>query len=253
MRCAIMQPTYLPWLGYFNLMNQVDVFILLDDVQFSKQSWQQRNRIKSEQGLQWITIPVIQKSGQCINQVRLTDTRIGETHAQTIQLNYTQAAYFKTYFPELSEVIVSSTHSGKLLNVNMQLLFYLSKIVLTRTTTILASEIGGEGSRSARLAALCTAIQAKTYISPMGSATYLLNEIHEFDRLGVEVLFHHYEHPLYKQLYPPFLPYCSAIDLILNEGPRARDIINSGRKPLLTVTEIKELIWKESSEVKHEA
>src|SRR5580704_12957199 len=103
-KVAISQPTYLPWLGYFDLIDQVDVFVLLDNVQFEKQSWQQRNRIKTPTGLQWLTVPVIFRGrfGQLIKDVEIREAEFWRNHLRAIELNYRRARFFHQYFEELS-------------------------------------------------------------------------------------------------------------------------------------------------------
>ena len=107
MKIAICQPTYLPWLGYFDVMDQVDTFVLLDSVQFEKQSWQHRNRIKTATGLQWLTVPVIYRGhfGQPINQVEIRDPEFARKHSRGIELSYRRTPYFDTYYPELADVL----------------------------------------------------------------------------------------------------------------------------------------------------
>ena len=102
MKVAISQPTYLPWSGYFDLIDQVDVFILLDDVQFEKQSWQQRNRIKTPVGLQWLTVPVVFRGrlGQLIKDVEIRTADFCRDHCRAIELNYRRAEFFGTYFED---------------------------------------------------------------------------------------------------------------------------------------------------------
>ena len=104
MKIAISQPTYLPWIGYFDLIDQVDVFVLLDDVQFEKRSWQQRNRIKTPLGLQWLTVPVISRGRreQLINQVEIETPQFSRDHCRAVEHNYRRAQFFEHYFNELS-------------------------------------------------------------------------------------------------------------------------------------------------------
>src|SRR5216684_6490113 len=110
-KVAISQPTYLPWLGYFDLMDQVDVFVLLDDVQFEKQSWQQRNRIKTPVGLQWLTVPVIFKGrfGQLIKDVEIRDPDFWRNHFRAIELNYRRSPFFDHYAEELRSCLMCGT------------------------------------------------------------------------------------------------------------------------------------------------
>jgi hypothetical protein len=235
MKCAIMQPTYLPWIGYFDLMDQVDVFVLLDNVQFSRQSWQQRNRIKTRQGLLWLTVPVNRKFPQMIQDVEITEAKFARQHTQTIRMNYAKADYFKEYF-EATEATLGGivSASRRLLDVNVDLIHFFCRQLGIQTKTIFASTLQADGDRSEVLANICDAVGADCYVSPPGSAEYLLNEAGAFSRKKIEVVFHHYAHPTYQQLFPPFLSYTSAIDLLLNEGSQSLEIIRRGRRSPLS-------------------
>lgn len=239
MKIAISQPTYLPWLGYFDLIDQVDTFILLDDVQFEKQSWQQRNRIKTPVGLQWLTVPVIFRGrlGQLIKDVEIRTADFWRTHCRAIELNYRRAQFFECYFDELKSQLNRS--EGTLLaDLNMRLIEWFMKILGIETRLVVSSSLRQSGKRTERLANLCDSQGANLYVSPLGSSVYLLKEKDTLLAKGVEVVFQHYEHPEYKQLFPPFHPYASVLDLIFNEGSRSLNILRSGRRPPFLPNEV---------------
>jgi len=231
LKIAISQPTYLPWTGYFDLMDQVDAFVLLDNVQFEKQSWQQRNRIKTSTGLQWLTVPVVFRGrfGQKINQVEIRDPEFVRNHLRAIEVNYRRAPYFHSYYTELAGLLQAHA-SGLLADLNVHLLRWFCAILDVRTPIVHASAMEAIGLRSELLVSLCCELKANSYLSPPGSVAYLLDDLEMFANVGIEVEFHHYEHPEYAQLFPPFLPYASALDLIFNEGPRSGDILRQGRR-----------------------
>jgi len=240
MRIAICQPTYLPWLGYFDLMDQVDTFVLLDSVQFEKQSWQQRNRIKTPTGLQWLTVPVLfrGKFGQAIREVEIRDANFGRNHLRALEVNYRRAPFFQEFFPMLSSVLGEVSAGTLLVDLNLRLLRWMVEILEIRTPFVLASALAEDGRRSQLLANICRRLGARQYISPIGSADYLLSEIEVLTGTGIDVVFHHYLHPRYEQRFPPFLPFASAIDLIFNEGARSMEIIRSGRHRPLAPAEV---------------
>jgi hypothetical protein len=231
MRVAICQPTYLPWLGYFDLMDQVDTFVILDTVQFEKQSWQQRNRIKTPTGLQWLTVPVVFRGrlGQRIQEVEIRNAEFIRKHLRAIELNYAHAPFFQRYFPELSRILEETDARKNLVELNLRLLDWLIGILDIKTPLVRASSLGEEGKRTELLANICRKLGATQYVSPIGSAEYLLKEIDVLARANVETVFHNYEHPRYEQQFPPFLAFASVIDLIFNEGDRSMEIIRSGR------------------------
>lgn len=240
MRIAICQPTYLPWLGYFDLMDQVDVFVLLDNVQFEKQSWQQRNRIKTPTGLQWLTVPVVFRGrlGQKIGEVEIRDVHFARTHLRALELNYGRARFFPRFFPEISMILRQICNGAPLIDLNLKLLRWLREVLNIATPLLLASSLGESGKRSQLLASICQKLGATQYISPIGSAEYLLGEIDVLTCANVDVVFQHYVHPEYEQRFPPFVPFASVIDLIFNEGPRSMEIIRSGRNRPLAPAEV---------------
>jgi hypothetical protein len=239
MRIAISQPAYLPWLGYFDLMEQVDTFVLLDSVQFEKQSWQQRNRIKTPSGLQWLTVPVVFRGhfGQRICEVDIRDPEFHRQHLRAIELNYRRAPFFQQYFPELSEILHGFS-SQKLSALTQQLIVWFAGKFGIRTKVLRSSDLEALGRRSELLVSLCQLLRAESYLSPLGSAVYLLDELARFSAAGIDVAFQHYEHPEYRQLFPPFQSHASVLDLIFNEGPNSLAILRSGRRPAFTPGEV---------------
>ncbi len=231
MKIAIMQPTYLPWLGYFDLMAQAEIFVFLDNVQFSKQSWQQRNRIKTPKGLEWLTVPVLIKGrfGQTIEQVELRDPTFWVEHFRAFEVHYARAHFWQTYQQELYNRFQTSASQPRLAQVNCLLVEWLADILDIRTPMVRASTLGVEGKRSARLVEICRVLGANEYLSPRGSAEYLDLDQQVFEHAAIDVTLQNYSHPTYRQLFPPFLPYASVMDLILNEGSRAREILIAGR------------------------
>lgn len=240
MRVAICQPTYLPWLGYFDLMDQVDTFVLLDTVQFEKQSWQQRNRIKTPTGLQWLTVPIVfrGKFGQKICEVEIRDTNFGRTHMRAIELNYSRGRFFRDFFSDISAILGSIGPGGRLVELNVRLLELFVKVLGIRTPMVLASSLNEPGKKTLLLANICRKLGANQYVSPIGSAEYLLAELAVMNEAKIETLFHNYIHPQYEQRFPPFLPFASAVDLIFNEGDRSMEVIRSGRHNLLTPDQV---------------
>jgi hypothetical protein len=231
MRIAIMQPTYLPWLGYFDLMDQADLFVLLDNVQFAKQTWQQRNRIKNSRGLEWLTVPVQFRGrfGQTIAEVEIRDADFWKKHARTLEVNYGRAEHFRAYFPELWWIYEENGPWSRLVDLNIALMEWVRSLLVIKTPMVRASELDAEGKRSGRVASICRSVGATEYLSPIGAAGYVLSEMEEFSERGIQVFFQNYTHPAYRQLFPPFLPYASVIDCIFNEGARSGEITRSGR------------------------
>lgn len=236
MRIAIMQPTYLPWLGYFDLMDQADLFVILDNVQFAKQTWQQRNRIKNSQGLEWLTVPVEFRGrfGQTIAEVEIREAEFWKKHARTLEVNYGRGEHFRRFFPELLRLYQGNGPWRRLADLNVALMEWLESLLDIKTPMVRASQLDAAGKRSGRVAAICKSVGATEYLSPVGAAGYVLSEMAEFSDRGIQVFFQNYTHPVYRQLFPPFLSFASVIDCIFNEGSLSGGIMRSGRgKPYL--------------------
>jgi hypothetical protein len=240
MKIAISQPTYLPWLGYFDLIDQVDSFVLLDSVQFEKQSWQQRNRIKTPTGLQWLTVPVVFRGRleQRITEVVIRDPEFPEKHVRAIELNYRRARFFDRYFPELEGILKKHRSGSHLADLNLEIIRWTCAALDIHTPLVRSSDLRQEGRRSQLLVNLCRCLSADRYLSPPGSATYLMDDLQLFAAAGIKVAFHNFEHPEYRQLFPPFVPYASVLDVLFNEGEMSSQILRSGRRPAMTPTEL---------------
>jgi hypothetical protein len=246
MRIAITQPTYLPWLGYFDLIDQVDTFVILDTVQFEKQSWQQRNRIKTPTGLIWLTVPVEFRGllGQKIQEVEIREPAFGRKHLRGIEVNYGRAPFFGNYFPQISSILQDCRPGTLLVDLNLRLLSWFLEILGIGTPVVRASSLGQDGKRTELLANICQRLGATQYISPLGSAVYLLDEMCSFRDCGIQVSFQNYTHPEYRQLFLPFLSHASALDLLFNEGERSAEIIRSGRRAVFSPEDVAQQLGK---------
>jgi hypothetical protein len=219
-------------MGYFDLIDQVEQFVVLDCVQFEKQSWQQRNRIKTPQGLQWVTIPVVFRGrlGQPIDEVRIREGEFAKDHLRAVELNYRRSPYFEAYYPRLSAILQSYGEGRWLVDLNLELMRWFTECLGIRTPLLRASEMNLTGKRTELLANVCVALKANEYLSPLGSAGYLLADLAIMSERGISVTFQHYEHPEYRQLFPPFQPYASVLDLLMNEGEGSLAILRKGRR-----------------------
>jgi len=236
MKIAVAQPTYLPWLGYFDLMDQVDTFVLLDSVQFEKQSWQQRNRIKTPSGVQWLTVPVkiTGRSTQLIRDVEIAEADFHLRHLNLIRDNYRIAPFYEMFFEPLAAILKEGARQGSLGAMNIELIKWIATSLGIGTPLVRSSTLAVEGKRAALNLAICKALGANAYYSAIGSADYLLEESGIFSDCGIEIYFQNYIHPRYQQLFPPFSEFASVIDLLFNAGPEAAAIMCRGRgTPLL--------------------
>lgn len=234
---AIMQPTYLPWIGYFDLIDQSDVFVFLDTVAFSRQSWQQRNRILTRQGVQWLTVPVRHAQGAPIREIEIDSTRPWRRkHWATLEAAYRRSLYWPEHSEPLAEIYRRDWRS--LADLDICLIEALAGQVGVEARFVRASALSpASRSREGALVDLCLELGATTYLSPPGSFSYLRSDS-EFLAHGIDLRFQHFEHPVYPQQAGEFVPYLSAIDLSLNMGPDAGAVLRTGRRAGRSVEEM---------------
>jgi len=217
--CAIMQPTYLPWSGYFNLAAQVDVFIFLDDVQFERRSWQNRNRILQNGAACLLTAPV-RKAAQStpIHQMELVqDEPWAERHLQALRTAYPQLRQ-QAGVDKVLEVLASA-RPARLADLNIALILALFELLGITCQTLRASELGCSGKRSAHLAELCQRVGARRYLSPQGSREYLAEDGFE-DLSGLTLAFQEFTVTPYPQRQAAeFVSHLSVLDVIGQCGP----------------------------------
>jgi hypothetical protein len=222
---AVHQPQYLPWLGYFDKINRADVFVLLDTVQFKKNEWQNRNKIKTAQGWQWLTVPVKYRYPQLINEVVINPTvKWQEKHRKAILTNYARAPH-NDYLEEFFEGIFS--HSWQFISeLNADAVRSLVKVLRIDTALFTASELGKfPQDPDERLIAITKHFGADTYLAGTGGRKYM--DMDKYEKNGIKVIFQDYSHPVYDQLFGDFEPHMSVIDLILNHGSKSRTILAS--------------------------
>ncbi len=221
-RVAIVQSCYIPWKGYFDLINRVDEFILLDDVQYTRASWRNRNRIKTPSGTAWLTIPLKSKGRfhQQIRDVVVSDRKWPDRHWQRISRNYAKAPHFeatRSAFRDLYEECGDETHLSR---INFRFLRAISDMLGIETRCTWSMDYGpGVEGRTERLVHLCAQAGASEYLSGPAAQAYLDESL--FRKQGIRVCWMDYGgYPEYDQLFsPPFIHEVSIIDLILNEGP----------------------------------
>ena len=213
---AIHQPHYLPWLGYFAKMDQADVFVLLDNVQFNKQEWQNRNKIKTSQGWQWLTVPVLQRFPQSIAEVRINQqVRWQHKHWQALCSSYSRAPYFRCYAAGLAEMLAQPWE--RLVDLNVRLVTVLRDALGLHTPLLLASQLTDDPDPVGRLVAICRAVGATTYLAGPDGKKYM--DMTRFTAHGIGVVEQQFRHPVYPQQFGAFLPAMAVVDLLCNLGP----------------------------------
>ncbi len=230
---AIMQPTYLGWCGYFDMLDQADVFVLLDTVPVSPKSWQTRNRIRARDGnVVWLSVPTNAKRGMPLDEVRIDNTQTWQAkHWRTFESAYSHAPYWRA-FPDDVVGQLFLMEPETLTNLNEGFILTLGWTYLgikaARHGLVRASTLG-PGARAddpfERIAYICEQVGAQELLNTPGAKDWLQG--HD---VGVPVRWHDYEHPVYSQGDAPFMSHLSVVDLLAWHGPDALDIIRSGRR-----------------------
>jgi hypothetical protein len=227
MIAAIVQPSYIPWRGYFHIIHKVDTFVFLDDVQYDKRGWRNRNRIKTIQGPKWLTIPVFAKGAQTehllINNIQICwDRPWSHDHWESIRHSYGKAPFFS----EVAEYLEPfySKRWDLLVDFTIELTIRLSGELGSKKTNFLrSSSLGTEGTKTEKLINILNKIGATHYISGPSAKDYIVED--EFTHEGIQLEFMDYDYPEYEQLYPPFDSQVSIIDLLFMQGPSAGKFI----------------------------
>jgi len=221
---AVHQPQYLPWIGYFDKMRRADVFCYLDDVQYKKNEWQNRNRIKSAQDWQWLTVPVRYRFPEKINEVQINNTtNWSKKHLQALTTNYSRAPYFKAYISIFEDIF--SKEWDLISELNIHLVERLrDALQLQEKTTTISSEFDLREEPTDRLIDICKALGADTYLAGQGAASYM--DVARFEENGLKVITQDVKHPVYPQLFKDFESHLSIVDLLFNCGPKSLKIIS---------------------------
>jgi WbqC-like protein len=224
--CAIHQPHYLPWLGYLAKWAAADVFVFLDTVQYEKNGWQNRNRIKTPDGPRWLTVPVHAPLGTPIDGVTVDAGQPWRAlHRQAIGHAYAKAAHLGRHREALERFY--ATPWERLAPLAVASAEWLGRAVGITTPVRLASTLGvAARDPSERLVALCRAVGADTYLAGRDGARYMV--LDPFRAAGIRVLYQDYKHPEYPQLHGEFAPFLSGLDLLLIHGDDALAILRSG-------------------------
>jgi hypothetical protein len=228
MNAVILQPSYIPWRGFFHQVAKADLFVFYDDVQYDKRGWRNRNRIKTPAGPLWLTIPVLARGAQTehlpIHQIRVCwDEPWNQAHWKSIQHAYGKAPHFKTYAPLLAEKYAARPEF--LADFTIDLTIALARAVgIDRTRFLRSSQIEGvSGAKTERLISVLQKVGATHYISGPSAQDYIEEEL--FQAAGISLEYMRYDYPEYPQLYPPFDPQVSILDLLFMTGPDALSYI----------------------------
>ena len=243
MKAVVLQPMYLPWMGYFGMIDQADVFVFYDDVQFSRGSWQQRNRIKIPEDsgqTKWLKVPVVEDFGQDIDSVQIKQGEGWEQeHLSIINSAYgpervpygtERATYFDDYIGVFDKIY--NTNWKSLRDLNVYIIQHISKeLSITDTEFYFSSDFDIDGNGTNKLIKTLQYIDADEYISGPGAKDYL--DIDQFAENEISLYWHEFDHPQYDQLYGDFVSHLSIIDALFNNGEKTKSLIRSGEESAL--------------------
>ena len=232
MKGVILQPTYLPWSGYFELINSSDIYVVFDHVQFERKSWQQKNRIKTANGPIFLHVPVQKmplKTPICKIKISYEAGNFLEKHFKSIEQAYKRAPYFEKYRRDF-ENIYSKKHL-LLRDLNVEIIKFICDILGIKKNIVFSSELNlnDEGmAKTEKIVNICMKLGITEFYEPRGCKTLFDESLFEKERISID--FQNFTHPEYPQLWGEFIPYISVVDLIFNQGDKSLDIIKSGTK-----------------------
>jgi len=218
---SVHQPQYLPWLGFFHKIAKSDIFVFLDDVQYKKREFQNRNKIRTKDGWLWLTVPVITKGKytQKILEVEIDNTSDWAIeHFRSIELNYSKAEFFKEHRNFFESLYKKKWE--KLIDINLEIIKYIMNCWNIKTPVYFSSSLNLQTSKTQRIIDICKHFKADTYLSGSGGKDYLEESL--FHQNNIKLIYQKFEHPVYQQCFSGFEPYMSAIDLLFNCGQDGR-------------------------------
>jgi hypothetical protein len=228
MKAVVLQSNYIPWKGYFDLVNSADVFVFYDDVQFTKNDWRNRNRIKTASGVKWLSIPAGRSLRRLISEVEIADEGWKAVHKRTISDAYCHAAYF-----EDCRGLLDAIFDDPVINLsafNQHAIVRISRELGIRTEFMDSREFRLHGRRTERLVDLLSQLRADTYLSGPSGRNYLDESL--FRDAGVRLEYFDYSgYEVYRQLHGAFVHEVTILDLLFNEGPEATRYMKSFSRP----------------------
>lgn len=228
MKVGIIQSNFLPWLGYFDFIRETDLFVIHDDLQYTKGDWRNRNRIKTPRGSEWITVPVhYRHPSQLIEETPVDySSPWARRMLNRIRESYRRAPCFEPYFSELSDLLTHPAES--ISDLNLRLIHWICRSLEIGTPIKMSREYHPQGTKTERLIGILSQVKAGTYLSGPAAQAYLIPEM--FERSGIRLEYKQYNYPEYEQLYPPFVSTVSVVDLLFMKGRDARLYLENQEK-----------------------
>ena len=229
-KIAILQSNYIPWKGYFDIMGSVDEFIIYDEMQYTKNDWRNRNKIKTTNGLIWLTIPVkIEKLNQKINETKIADNKWYIKHKNSLQTNYGKATKFKECKDFIFNIYEQASRLDYISEINYTFLNELNKFLKISTKISFSTDYNIGDGKTERLINICKQSNSNIYLSGPSAKNYIDEALFTKNNINLE-WFDYIGYKEYEQLYPPFEHGVSILDLIFNTGEDAYKFLKSTKK-----------------------
>jgi hypothetical protein len=230
-KIAILQSNYIPWKGYFDIIRNVDEFIIYDHVQFTKNDWRNRNIIKTQNGCEWLTIPVYRFNlQQKINETKISNTNWTKKHWNSIQNSYAKAEYFYKYKEIFEDLYLNQLQRVSLLSdINATFIRQINKILNINSKISFSADYSLMAGKNEALVNLCKQAKAKKYISGLAAKNYINESLFATENIEVQWI-DYCRYPEYTQLHGAFQHNVSILDLIFNEGPHAKKYLKDFTK-----------------------
>jgi len=219
-RIAIMQPTYLPWVGYFSMIKNSDIFIFFDDVQLTKRSWQVRNKIKIKDDFAFLTLPI--KKNKSTRETKIFEAQISEDvpwrskHLKSIEHSYRKSPYYEDACDLVRDLL--NFEEKSLADFNINFISNVCKKLSIETPLYRSSELPVYGRKDEYLVSICKHFQATEYLSAPGSKGYIEEGENLFEKSNIDILYHNYLHPTYPQTNGDFISHLAIVDAIFSIG-----------------------------------
>jgi hypothetical protein len=220
MKVGIIQSNFLPWRGYFDFIREVDLFIIEDDLQYTKGDWRNRNKIKTPRGAEWITVPVNYRQTEQLIDATPVDysTPWAKKMLNRIRESYRTAPCFEPYFSELSKLLLKP--SATISELNVSLIKWVCRHLEINISMTFSQQYHPQGAKTKRVISILRQAGATSYLSGPVAKNYIAPEL--FEQAGIQLEYKEYNYPEYEQLYPPFDPAVSVLDLLFMKGAEAR-------------------------------
>ena len=230
MKVGIIQSNFLSWRGYFDFIREVDLFIIHDDLQYTKGDWRNRNKIKTSRGTEWITVPVhYEHTSQLIDETRIDyKTPWAQKMLNRIHESYRTAPYFQPYFSELTTLLIEPANT--ISDLNLRSIHWVCRHLKIDTPIVHSMEYHPKGTKTERLIGILREAGASAYLSGPAAQSYLVPAM--FEAAGIRLEYKNYDYPEYHQLYPPYDPNVTILDLLFMTGEEAPDYLSQKKREL---------------------